>query len=198
MITVIMIIETIVLIILVAGFLVERSGAAPTWEDGIKKVLFFCFRWLHKESTGRDLPEYEINLYNIPSDEEIRGLISALNHEPYEAPNIQGCDTNSYKDVFVLSIQAAGLYGRYENLAGTTLYNFLNAKIRQYFQQNNHPVAFFVHSASEHSCIIIFPINEHGANQYAAWQKEQSDSSPIQASAKEMSVTVKDLEEVCR
>ena len=162
---IIYIIISLLLLLVVSGLIIYKSGHAPTWEAGIKTL----FRWI-----GAGIKKFCEWLYSndpnvrqqnpslIPSLKQLTLLIDKLTGHPYDTPTVTNGWTNS-SDVFCVRINAFGLVPRYANLSPKQILEIVYAIVNNFFAEIWGFVPyFFIPYARIDGFMLYIPLSDYG------------------------------------
>lgn len=172
------------------------AGRRPSFDEAfirarkdIRHILKIFFRWLAKfmailweEFSRNNLPQSFYPELALNGD-QIVGLMSALDHVPYEGLRVERAEIRNGAQILVLA--STGLADRYAELSFPELRQLLVAKVTRFLQDNGLKSFVGITHASPHRAILVLPLSE-ATNRKLQAQLSQPDEPVSSASIREV------------
>lgn len=204
---VLVIIFICVVVIICSGYFVHicNSKYAPTWGDGIARVLAMIFeimlsvpyciikvlplvlsamfkfvKWLvteaKKSSTNEDVLEMLSDPARMLTDEEILELVKSFDMHPYDTPTLSNYDPGT-NGVSWYNIEAIKLTDTYSNLTHAQLSKMCYHKIENYIMETRGiKVPVYIKVATPTQLYFVIPLSKHVEKLLS---KQSQENTPV-------------------
>lgn len=178
---------SLLLLVVLSGLIIYKTGHAPTWEAGIKTL----FHWLHEalcklfdwlQSNDPNARRQDPGL--IPSLKQLTILIDKLSGHPYDTPTVTNGWVND-SDIFCVRINTFGLVSRYADLKPSQILEIVCAIVNNFFSEVWGRVPYFyIPYARIDGFMLYIPLSDYGRQALARKIEErQAEAALNQARA---------------
>lgn len=129
--------------------------------DAIEETALNCANEIHKEITGKELPEFELNNVFVLRNDEEDAFTKQFEGHPYDTPLL----VNSFvqKGVAWYDFQALGFMERYEDLDRKSLIRMLEVNIQKYMRETRSMYAdIYIQIATPTRFYFGIALSRHG------------------------------------